>query len=133
MKQETQISSYKDLIVWQKSIDLALLVYSLTEDFPKEEIFGLTSQMRRAAISIPSNISEGRNRKTRKDFAQFLHIAHGSLAELETQIIISQQIRKTKDLDYTHILPLITEIGKMLNGMIKKLAPVTNKTESPNS
>lgn len=115
------IRSYKDLLVWQRAIELAVNIYKLTNYFPKEERFGLTSQMRRAAVSIPSNIAEGRSRKTRKDFVQFLRIAHGSLAELESQIEIASQIDSTKHIDYTHVLTLIEEIGKMLNGMIKKL------------
>ena len=86
------INSHKDLIVWQKSIKLCKSIYKLTDKFPKEETFGLTSQMRRCAVSIPSNIADGRNRGTRKDFSQFLRIALGSASELETQIEISREL-----------------------------------------
>ncbi len=96
------INSYQDLIVWKKSIELVIELYTLTEKFPKEEIYGLTSQMRRAAVSIPSNIAEGRLRGTRKDFRHFLLNSFGSGGELETQLIIAQRLPKTKNLDYTH-------------------------------
>ncbi len=118
---QEKIKSHKDLIVWNKSINLSLEIYKITENFPKEEVYGLTSQIRRAAISIPSNIAEGKNRGTKKDFAQFLKIARGSLAELETQIIIAKQLPKTKVLDYKTAESLMDEIGKMLNVIIKKL------------
>ena len=80
------IHSYKNLLVWQRSMDLVVAIYGLTKKFPKEEIYGLTSQMRRASVSIPSNIAEGRFRGTRKDYLQFLRIAYSSGAELETQM-----------------------------------------------
>src|SRR3989344_5311138 len=86
-----QIASYKELIVWQKSVELVEHIYHLTKKFPKEEVYGLVSQMRRASVSIPSNIAEGRLRRSKKDFIQFLQIAFGSGAELETQIIISKK------------------------------------------
>src|SRR3989338_6893095 len=97
----TTIHSYKVLIVWQKSVDLVVAVYELTDKFPREEIFCLSSQMKRAAVSIPSNIAEGRFRSTRKDFTNFLRIAYASGAELETQIEIARRLPKTKQLDYT--------------------------------
>src|SRR3989344_4786346 len=92
--------SYKDLIVWQKGVDLSVLVYELTEQFPRDERYALTSQMRRAVVSIPSNIAEGRCRSTKKDFCNFLHIALGSAAELETQIEIARRIKQTASLSY---------------------------------
>ena len=115
------IQSYKELIVWQKSIELVIAVYDLTAKFPKEEIYGLTSQMRRSAVSIPSNIAEGRSRGTKKDFTQFLRISYGSGSELETQIIISKRLLETKYLDYSNIEVLLNEVMKMLNVMIRKL------------
>lgn len=87
-----KIESYENLIVWQKSMDLVTAIYELTRQFPKEEVFGLTSQMRRAAVSIPSNIAEGSRRGSRKDFRNFLLIAYGSGAELETQIKIAKRL-----------------------------------------
>ncbi len=113
--------SYKDLIVWQKGVELSVLVYEVTEKFPNEERYALTSQMRRAVVSIPSNIAEGRCRRTRKDFCQFLHIALGSAGELETQIEIAKRISKTANLSYTKLESLLIEVLKMLNGLISKL------------
>jgi len=116
------IKSYKELIVWQKSIELVAEIYKLTKQYPREDIYGLTSQTRRSAISIPSNIAEGRNRGTRKDFAQFLRIAFGSGAELETQIEIAKRIYKNKKLNFSKADYLLNEIMKMLNVIIKKLS-----------
>ncbi len=124
------VHGYKDLLVWQKSIELVLEIYTLTQNFPKNEIYGLTSQMRRSAVSIPSNIAEGRLRGTRKDFLQFLRIAYGSGGELETQIIIAKQLPETETLDYTKAESLLTESMKMLNSMIQKMNPLTNKLGS---
>ncbi len=115
------IHSYKDLIVWQKAMALVAEIYVLTKNFPKEEIYGLTSQMRRAAISIPSNIAEGRKRGTRKDFRQFLVIAYSSGAELETQIEISKKLPFGKNLDYATVSAVLLEIMKMLNKMLSSL------------
>ncbi len=115
------VNSYKDLIVWQKSMDLVVALYELTENFPKEEIYGLTSQMRRAAISIPSNIAEGRSRSGKKEFTQFLRIAYGSGAELETQIEIAKRLKKTKNLDYSTVDSLLNEVMRMLNRMTSSL------------
>ena len=86
------MSNFKELMVWQKAIDLVTEIYKITRAFPKEEVFGLVSQMQRAAVSIPSNIAEGHERNSEKEFAQFLCIARGSLAELETQIIIAEKL-----------------------------------------
>ena len=101
--------------------ELVIAVYELTEKYPKEEIYGIISQIRRCAVSIPSNIAEGRNRGTKKDFSQFLRIAYGSGAELETQIEISKQLPKTKNLHYKEVDSLLLEVMKMLNVMIKNL------------
>ncbi len=120
---DNTIHTYKDLVVWQRAIELVVAVYGVTEKFPKEEIYGLTSQMRRCAVSIPSNIAEGRFRGTRKDFLQFLRIAYGSGAELETQITIAKKLLKTKDCDYTEPERLLAEVMKMLNVMINKMLP----------
>lgn len=116
--------SYKELIVWQRAIELAAATYHLTDDFPSTEKFGLVSQMRRAAVSIASNIAEGRSRTTKKDFCHFLRIAHGSTAELETQLIIAKKVYAI-DLDCKKIEALILEIFKMLNSMLKKLSSST--------
>ena len=102
-------------------MDLVVAVYDLTENFPKSEIYGLTSQMRRAAVSIPSNIAEGRRRGSRKDFRHFLLNAFGSGAELETQIEISKRLKFAKNLDYKKVEGLLEEVMKMLNKMTSNL------------
>lgn len=114
-------NSYKDLIVWQKSIDLVIEVYALTGKFPKHELYGLTSQMRRAAVSIPSNIAEGRSRGTRKDFVNFLRTSLASGVELETQIIIVKRLQYSKEADYAKVDALLSESCRMLHAMINKL------------
>lgn len=117
-----EIKSYKDLVVWQKSKILATKIYEITENFPKEELYGLTSQIRRSSISIASNIAEGRGRSTRKDFVQFLRISLGSCYELYTQLEIAKELPKTKNFPYTETLNLLEEITKILHVMINKLA-----------
>ena len=109
---------HNDLEVWKESVNLTKEIYLLTKDFPESEIYGLTSQMKRAAISIPSNIAEGAARNTDKDFIRFLYIASGSLAELETQIIIAKEIDYLKDLN---IITKVEKVRKMLFGLIKYL------------
>ena len=115
------IHSYKELLVWQKSIELVIAVYKLTDEFPNEEIYGLTSQIRRAAVSIPSNIAEGRSRGTRADFLHFLRMSYGSGAELETQLEITKKLSKTMVLNYNEVGGVLNEVMKMLNVMISKL------------
>lgn len=110
--------NYRNLIVWQKSIAFVLEVYKLTEQFPKSELYGLTSQMRRAAVSIPSNIAEGSKRGTEKDFCYFLTNAFGSGAELETQIEIAKQLSFGQTLNYSSAELLLGEVMKMLNKLI---------------
>ena len=116
------MKTYKDLIVWQKSIELAKEIYNLTESFPKDEIYGITSQMRRAAVSIASNIAEGKLRGYEVEFKRFLLISFGSGGELETQIEIAKQLDKTKDFDYLKVNLLLDEVMKMLNKLISQLA-----------
>lgn len=116
------LGNYKNLIVWQKAVDLADEVYKLTSKFPKSEDFNLKSQMRRCAVSIPSNIAEGKMRDTDKSFRQFLFISYGSCAELETQIEIAKRIPETSNLDYNKMQEQLQAIMKMLNTIIKKLS-----------
>ena len=117
----TYIKSYKELIVWQKAIKLVKEIFLLTNKFPKSELYGLISQMRRSAVAIPSNIAEGYGRKSSKEYAQFYAIAYGSALELETQIII------TKDLDFAPLENfqkadmLLEEVSRMLNSMISRM------------
>lgn len=113
------VQSYKELIVWQKSVDLVEEIYFLTNQLPKEEIYGLSSQMRRSSISIPSNIAEGQRRKDLPEFLHFLRIADVSSAELETQVIICKRLYSK--LDYAKVDGLLEEIQKMLTVMMSKL------------
>jgi len=114
------MKSYKDLIVWQKAISLCVRVYQITDSFPKSEIYGLTSQIRRSAVSIPSNIAEGHSRG-HKEYIQFLKIAFGSGAELETQLFIALQIKYLTQQEYNDLNLLLEEIMKMLNKLISSL------------
>jgi len=114
------IASHKDLIVWQKASKLAVSMYLLTEKFPKSEVFGLTSQIRRAAVSIPSNIAEGHGRGGPKEFLNFLRISYGSTLELQTQIEIAKQLPFSLKLDYNDIEVKIDEVMRMLRSMITK-------------
>ncbi len=111
-------TSFKDLVVWQRGIELTKEVYRCTAILPREEIYGLSSQMRRSAASIPSNIAEGHRRGSKKDFIQFLRVADGSAAELETQLLLACDIFH---LDIKKAGKLLTEVQKMLTVMIKKL------------
>ncbi len=115
------MSSYKDLIVWQKCVDLSVQIYKVTQAFPKIEIYGLTSQIRRCVISIPSNIAEGQKRGTKNDYIHFLRIAYGSGAELETQLLISYKIGYIGKELYDTLNRDLIEIMKMLNVLIKRL------------
>ena len=127
------VRSYKDLIVWQKSLDLVELIYQVSRTFPKEELYGLTNQLRRAAVSIPSNIAEGHARSSTQEFHRFLSIARGSLAEVETQLLIAQRLGYLSNDQLAPILSLQIEINKMTNGLMAKLAsdssPLAPKAE----
>lgn len=116
------VSTYKDLVVWQKSMELIKYIYELTEKLPEAEKFALTSQIRRSAISIPSNISEGKYRGSNKEFKRFLLIAFGSGAELETQLEIVKMLKLIENTDLKHIESLLAEVMKMLNKLINKMA-----------
>ena len=113
------MKTHKDLEVWKKAIDFVTVIYRTTASFPKEELYSLTSQMRRAAISIPSNIAEGAARKSNKEFVQFLYIALGSVVELETQLIIATNLGFVDNTQCLSLCQQVEEIGKMLNGLIK--------------
>lgn len=116
------VQNYRELIAWQKAMDLVVRIYQITESFPKTETFGLTNQMRRAAVSIPSNIAEGQGRSTTKDFMHFLHIARGSLQELETQVIIAQRLEFITEAVHSELTTNICEIARILSGLLKSLA-----------
>lgn len=117
------LNSYKQLIVWQKSFRLSLKVFSITENFPKSEVYGLSSQMRRAGVSIPSNIAEGYARGHKAEYIQFLRTSYGSVAELDTQLLIAKELGYIGLTDYKQISGLIEEVSKMLNSLISKLNP----------
>ena len=115
------IKNYRDLIVWQKAMDLVEKVYHTTKEFPREEIYGLTSQLRRAAVSIPSNIAEGQGRRTDKEYANFLSMARGSLHEAETQILIAERLKYIKKEPTQTLLVLAGEVGRLNNGLMNVL------------
>ena len=116
-----KIKSYKDLDIWKRSIKLVEDIYRLTKSFPKEELYGLTSQMRRAAVSIPSNIAEGFTRLHDKEYKQFLYIALGSCSELSTQIIIASRLKYFDNNKIEQLLNEIDEICRMTMSLIKKI------------
>lgn len=116
-----KLKSYRDLKVWQKSMELTEEIYLITEKFPKSQVYGLTSQIRRAAVSIPANIAEGQARHTTQQFLQFLGIAKGSTAELETLSILSKALKYISEIDLNKILLISSEINKMLHGLSKAL------------
>jgi four helix bundle protein len=119
---EIKASGYKDLLVWQKGIALVKQVYRITGVFPAKEKFGLVSQMRRAAVSIPSNIAEGQARHTKGEFVQFISHAEGSVAELDTQLIIAVQLSYCTQAQADSALELLTELRRMLNALRRRLA-----------
>ncbi|ERI64557.1 TIGR02436 family protein [Capnocytophaga sp. oral taxon 863 str. F0517] len=115
------IKDFKDLILWQRAMDLVVEVYNLVKRIPKEELFALSDQIRRAVISIPSNIAEGQGRNSSKEFIHFLSIAKGSKAELETQLLLCVRINYLTESEIEKAMSLIEEVGKMLNSLQKKL------------
>jgi len=119
------IRNHKDLNVWKKSIDLVDIIYKITKSFPKEELYCLTSQIRRSAISVPSNIAEGAARSSKKEFIQFLYIALGSLSELETQIIIANRQGYLNNLN--SLVENIKVIQKLINGLIYSIKKNSQK------
>ena len=118
----SEIKSYKDLLIWQKGIDIVLLSYKLITHFPKEELYALSSQIKRCSVSIPSNIAEGYGRNSTQSYIQFIKIARGSLCELETQLLIAEKLSFIKDEKiFLELLNQITEESKMINSFINKL------------
>jgi four helix bundle protein len=115
------LKSYRELKVWQRSIEMTLATYNVTQLFPREELFGLTNQMRRAAVGIASNIAEGYGRNSKGEYKQFLGIARGSNLELQTQLFIAKQLGYGNAEQITHAEDLSNEVAKMLNVLIAKL------------
>ncbi|MBW6516852.1 MAG: four helix bundle protein [Candidatus Cloacimonetes bacterium] len=114
--------THKDLVLWQKSVIFVTNIYDVTTKFPKSEIYGITNQMRRAAVSIPSNIAEGSGRRSQKELIQFLHIALGSMAELETQLIISLNLSFITPDSYRNLSDELSELSKMTISLIRSLS-----------
>jgi len=117
----SKIKSYRELLIWQKSIQVVTNIYKLTRDFPKEELFGITSKIRRCAISIPSNIAEGFGRNSQGDFKRFLNISLGSTYELQTQIEISQNLEYLNTENYKYLMESCVELEKMMNSLVSKI------------
>jgi four helix bundle protein len=115
------VRTFRDLVVWQKAMELVTEIYRMTQKLPKEEMFGLISQLRRAAVSVPSNIAEGQGRLTEKEFRQFLGNARGSLSEVETQIIIAKNLGYLDESDFKSLSTMIAEVGRVLNGLISSV------------
>lgn len=115
------VRSYKDLLVWQKAMDIAAETYSLTRNYPRDELFGLTSQSRRAAASIAANIAEGYGRDSRPSFIQFLRVAQGSLKELETHLLLAERVQIVPITAIQRLLDELDEAGRMLRGLITAL------------
>ena len=120
------VPDYRGLIVWQKSIQLAKEIYNLTKKFPKEELFGLTNQLRRAAVSIFSNIAEGNGRLSRKEYLHFLSIARGSKSEVEAQLLFCVELGYLQESEIKLAMELCTEVSKLLNKLISKLKEQEN-------
>ena len=118
---DKKVSTYKDLIVWQKSIALVTSVYSLTKAFPDDEKFGMVSQINRAVVSVPANIAEGWGRESSKNYIQFLRISRGSLMETETLMLISKNLNFISEQNYLEVNKQIDEVGKILQGLIKSV------------
>jgi four helix bundle protein len=121
MVTSNNLKSYKDLIAYQKAYALALKIYNATENFPKAEQYGLVQQMRRASVSIPSNIAEGYRRKNRKEYIQFLNIAYGSSGELDTQMSLAHDLGMLQEDDFIVVQRLTEEVSKLLFNLIKSL------------
>jgi len=121
----TKIKTYRDLIIWQKSMALVTQIYMVTKRFPNDETYTLISQMRRCAISIPSNIAEGYGRKSTNDYIRFLNIAMGSIYELQTQLEISFNLKYLREKDFEQLYELCRELERMLSSMTRKLGSQT--------
>ncbi len=119
-------NSYKDLVAWRKAMELVTEIYKATQKFPKEELYGITSQLRRAAVSVPSNIAEGQARLSAKDFRKFLSQARGSLVEIETQLIICQMLKMLSTEESERLLSRTSEVGRILNGLLSSIKTIAD-------
>ena len=127
------INSYKDLKVWNKAMDLTTMVYDALKTFPPKEEYGLSSQMRRSSVSIPSNIAEGYGRNSTLDYCRFLQIALGSAYELETQVELARRLDYVDNDTANKLASQLTEVGRMLNSLINKIKPDKNKSQNTNN
>ena len=118
--------SYREIKVWQKAIELVVDIYSCTRSFPREELYGLAGQLRRVAVSIASNIAEGKGRRTDREFLQFLHHARGSVFEVETQLTIASRLGYMPEAEVLRLGHSASEIARMLNGLIKAITSITD-------
>jgi four helix bundle protein len=117
----TAVKDYRDLIVWQRAMDLVEAIYRTTGTFPREEIYGLTSQIRRAAISIPSNIAEGNGRNTTRDYVHFLGMAYGSVKEVETQVLIAKRLQYINSTRGDELVNITGEVARLISGLVNSL------------
>ena len=115
------VKSYRDLLVWQKAISISVSCYQLTKDFPRDELYGMTSQIRRSSVSIAANIAEGFGREQTRPFIHFLRISQGSLKELETHLVIAEQVQLAQGRDVEPLMRATAELGRMLRAMIRSL------------
>ncbi len=115
------VKSYQELIAWQRAMDLVVSIYKLSAKFPREELYGLTNQLRRSSVSVPSNIAEGQGRGGTADFVRFLGIANGSLQEAETQMLIGQRLGFISGDELKPVMDLSAETGRVLNGLMRSL------------
>ncbi len=115
------MKGYQELVAWQKAMDLVELIYKATAQFPKEETYGLTNQLRRAAVSVPSNVAEGQGRNAPNDFRRFLAIAYGSLREAETQVLIAKRLNYLTETQTERMMNLASEVGRRINGLSNSL------------
>lgn len=120
--QQAAIKSHRDLIAWQKAMSLTVEIYSLTKAFPREELYGLTSQIRRCSASIAANIAEGQGRRTNKEFQQFLMHARGSVCELDTHLELAKRVGYLSDSVHSEVRSKLDEVGRILNGLIRSIA-----------
>ncbi|MFZ3213414.1 MAG: four helix bundle protein [Terriglobales bacterium] len=124
------MKDFKDLRVWQKSHALTLAIYRMTQRFPKEEMYGLTSQIRRAAVSIAANIAEGCGRRSDREFRRFLQIARGSASELEYHLLLARDLRFQSAQEYTSVQAAVAEVQRMLTALVKSLTPQATEIET---
>jgi four helix bundle protein len=120
-EEQLTLKTYRELVAWQKAMELAEAVYDCTRSFPKDELYGLTSQMRRAAVSVPSNIAEGQGRVTPNELIHHLRIAYGSLSELETQLILAERLTYLDHEAAKYLLDSTSEVGRLINGLMRSL------------